>query len=514
MDPDQLQRFQSALVLTDSRSDASKKKTLDQKRARVRKDRDGKRMGPPRRHGAASSRMDTSRSQFAFKETDGGPRPPFSFTEGLLTPASQSKALPDQLPAEILSEIFLRCLPDHFFFQPRPTAAPLLLCQICAYWRQVALATPKLWVIVSVQGHKQYDSSYLSLLRSWMERSSDHPIFLHFGAGTEDFPGVETAFELFLSHSHHWRYLSVSLSDSIAKQLLAYPIPTGCPLTTLRLDASACSNTQATKIAESLNRFPHLCRVQLSKPNAEFLDTRWTQMTHIWLECYVRGNDCVEILAGCLQLEDFRVAHIAIPANSRLSRDIVLSKLFTLQLTSIGHTLHSILDRLICPSLRILKLKINDNIRDVYPGVVQSFVDFFTLSECNLENFSLHQNRLPEHDLITYLQTPAFRSVQYLELECEYLGLETLELFKYPEDANTNILFPSLHTVWLRPSSSEVQSFRNFELPELERVLSSTPLKTVYFCRNRRTIVRKGKVQEGILDMMRALIQMPEPYIP
>ncbi|KAJ7645619.1 hypothetical protein DFH06DRAFT_1425463, partial [Mycena polygramma] len=62
------------------------------------------------------------------------------------------------LPPEILSLIFLQCLPseehEHDLRDPRdrrilqnpsPNTAPLLLVRICSRWRHIALATPMLW---------------------------------------------------------------------------------------------------------------------------------------------------------------------------------------------------------------------------------------------------------------------------------------------------------------------------------------------------------------------------------
>ncbi|KAJ7025943.1 hypothetical protein C8F04DRAFT_1009438 [Mycena alexandri] len=48
-------------------------------------------------------------------------------------------------PAELVSEIFLACLPDNGRVQPSRHAAPLSLSQICRHWREIALSTPQLW---------------------------------------------------------------------------------------------------------------------------------------------------------------------------------------------------------------------------------------------------------------------------------------------------------------------------------------------------------------------------------
>ncbi|KAJ7639265.1 hypothetical protein FB45DRAFT_702489, partial [Roridomyces roridus] len=51
------------------------------------------------------------------------------------------------LPPEIMSEMFIHCLPtkrsglDSFNF----AEAPFLLSRVCSRWRQIVLSTPELW---------------------------------------------------------------------------------------------------------------------------------------------------------------------------------------------------------------------------------------------------------------------------------------------------------------------------------------------------------------------------------
>ncbi|KAJ7085982.1 hypothetical protein C8R43DRAFT_312225 [Mycena crocata] len=49
------------------------------------------------------------------------------------------------IPSELISKIFLECLPPNGRVRPSKTAAPLLLAQICRQWREIALSTPGLW---------------------------------------------------------------------------------------------------------------------------------------------------------------------------------------------------------------------------------------------------------------------------------------------------------------------------------------------------------------------------------
>ncbi|KAJ7720020.1 hypothetical protein B0H16DRAFT_1896953 [Mycena metata] len=53
-------------------------------------------------------------------------------------------------PVELVTEIFLACLPANGRVQPSSRAAPLSLAQICRHWREIALSTPRLWSSVDL----------------------------------------------------------------------------------------------------------------------------------------------------------------------------------------------------------------------------------------------------------------------------------------------------------------------------------------------------------------------------
>ncbi|KDR76680.1 hypothetical protein GALMADRAFT_139579 [Galerina marginata CBS 339.88] len=53
----------------------------------------------------------------------------------------------EDIPLDILQEIFIRCLPQDAMThrQPNITITPILLCHVSSYWRMVALGIPRLW---------------------------------------------------------------------------------------------------------------------------------------------------------------------------------------------------------------------------------------------------------------------------------------------------------------------------------------------------------------------------------
>ena len=83
-----------------------------------------------------------------------------------------------RLPPEILSEIFVRCLPSETYIRPGASTAPLLLVGVCSGWRKVALGTPRLWCSLSVRARPGGQKHGLSFFDQWLSRASGFPLSL------------------------------------------------------------------------------------------------------------------------------------------------------------------------------------------------------------------------------------------------------------------------------------------------------------------------------------------------
>ncbi|KAJ7619842.1 hypothetical protein DFH06DRAFT_1341925 [Mycena polygramma] len=83
------------------------------------------------------------------------------------------------LPPEIVSRIFVACLPDHGRVRPFPRSAPLLLAQICHLWREIALSSCELWCSVDLAISRDCDGAgYTQLLETWFGRAKGRPLSL------------------------------------------------------------------------------------------------------------------------------------------------------------------------------------------------------------------------------------------------------------------------------------------------------------------------------------------------
>ncbi|TDL24642.1 hypothetical protein BD410DRAFT_681655, partial [Rickenella mellea] len=65
--------------------------------------------------------------------------------ETLATSPMASTSPFDNVPLELLIEIFIYCLPTSGFASARTNCAPMNISSVCQSWRRLSVSTPKLW---------------------------------------------------------------------------------------------------------------------------------------------------------------------------------------------------------------------------------------------------------------------------------------------------------------------------------------------------------------------------------
>ncbi|KAJ3834923.1 hypothetical protein EV361DRAFT_444002 [Lentinula raphanica] len=134
-----------------------------------------------------------------------------------------------RLPVEIMSEIFLQCLPEVdtssviWSPEPSPDQAPLLLTQVCRNWRSIAIGTPRLWSTLSINASNG-SASHAEISKLWLDRSKKVPLTLsllvrstdRFYGGRraksyEEFVPLAATKVLTMFVSHLWRVRALAL---------------------------------------------------------------------------------------------------------------------------------------------------------------------------------------------------------------------------------------------------------------------------------------------------------------
>jgi hypothetical protein len=83
-----------------------------------------------------------------------------------------------RLPTEILSHIFISCLPEDKYLSPASRLAPILLTRICRRWREVAAGTPSLWCRLRLAIEHNDWQKRASCYDAWLKRTLGRPLSL------------------------------------------------------------------------------------------------------------------------------------------------------------------------------------------------------------------------------------------------------------------------------------------------------------------------------------------------
>jgi len=135
-------------------------------------------------------------------------------------------AVAQDLPQELLGEIFVQCLPRNAFdhFQPNPGLPPMVLCHVCSSWRKAALGTPQLWTELSMRlehvSHRSTSTSGFPLgkfnaLEFWSSHMGALLPSLHFQRESSwRFPTREHLYKL-APFTSFFQYPAISNAQSI-----------------------------------------------------------------------------------------------------------------------------------------------------------------------------------------------------------------------------------------------------------------------------------------------------------
>ncbi|TDL16600.1 hypothetical protein BD410DRAFT_616276 [Rickenella mellea] len=138
------------------------------------------------------------------------------------------------LPPELLTEIFMHCIPVHrddnlppYPPIPHRSRAPLLLGRVCGMWRIISASSPDLWSRISiVQAQSRIDCKKdLEATKLWISRSSSRPLSIYIDSDSDNDDHLQEflppLLELIASQSWRWRDIEINLPFEFEDILLA-----------------------------------------------------------------------------------------------------------------------------------------------------------------------------------------------------------------------------------------------------------------------------------------------------
>jgi hypothetical protein len=120
------------------------------------------------------------------------------------------------LPPEIVSHIFLSCIPDdNGRVTIGPLAMPLVLSGVCTQWRDVALSMPSLWTHIEIERQDKK----LELFKRWLARTDTRPISVRFSFPAWKYPRFAWQFiDTLRDHCAQWEDVDIYIPDRVVEE--------------------------------------------------------------------------------------------------------------------------------------------------------------------------------------------------------------------------------------------------------------------------------------------------------
>jgi hypothetical protein len=351
------------------------------------------------------------------------------------------------LPPELLAEIFVHCLPSPSWMpeRPRVNEAPMLLCQVCSYWRELAISLPFLWS--SLHGYLDVSNRAQSwrvlLYQLWIERSRTQPLFLYINPNSSD-PTTSSLMHLFLAEIHRWGDVGFHFNHNPAKDFFAIDGRRAHLLQSISISAYNC--TEASTLAEIpsiLQSFPNLRCLRWSSRATPMtlLKMSFPGLTQVkLLDCPLPLDEFVRFISQCPQIRDIEVQIVEPPSKPFTLPTITLPHLSSLRVGT-SFRVNEMIDYFTLPSLRFLD----------YPKVqIQNFENFISRSSCKLQTFYLsHYVGVTEDEVIYFLAMPSLQSLRELSIRANGITDRLVGLLKYSEANPKDNVLPYLENLSL-----------------------------------------------------------------
>ncbi|KAJ7727241.1 hypothetical protein B0H16DRAFT_1591126 [Mycena metata] len=296
------------------------------------------------------------------------------------------------LPTEIVVEIFIHFLPVYPRCPPLGgLGSPILLTQICRDWREIALATRRLWRAISVDTHWIVFPREVARTRIWLQRSHPLPVSLRCGPPIA-FPAA--FFRAITPYRQRWAYLDLRLQDDTQLAALC-----DGPTPLLKcLDLSLNSKMTHVDPVVAFSDAPLLHTVLLDFP-AAMLTLPWAQLTSLTLKL-VDAPKHLSILKLASNLRDLHLVLEQKTFGSLQGADILIPRLESLKLCAkldrpLGATF-------ILPALRHFAI-----VEYLNPEPIAALADFIASAGCTqLDELSI---TVPDSASISKDAYPAYR---------------------------------------------------------------------------------------------------------
>lgn len=266
-----------------------------------------------------------------------------------------------RVPAEILEEIFLLCLEEYPYRPDHHSAvAPMLLCQICSFWRSVALGLRRLWDDFGITLTDRPSIGIAMLAEVWFSRARALPLSISVRTESQ-FACAIPLMHIISSPCLALRRLDIALPPRLLKELFRWMGNPPPPLLTLEeISLGGVYGSDRGQI-DLGGKAPRLLRVSLgpSFPNAVTgFQFSWLQLTHLHVYGMAYQTMC-GILTRTKNLEHALLGVVYERGPTFQGLPSVLPKLHYLHVNAVGrpNATGMLFRHITLPALEVFKIK-------------------------------------------------------------------------------------------------------------------------------------------------------------
>ncbi|TFK46811.1 hypothetical protein OE88DRAFT_862890 [Heliocybe sulcata] len=359
-----------------------------------------------------------------------------------------------RMPPEVMSRIFIECLPAGDIVIPSPSEAPLLVSQVCGLWRDIAHATPQLWCSICLDLTRRH-FHYSSGLLAWLSRSGELPLSISLMSGGNRCD-IKPCLEALIPFASRWRELNLAGSTDSMAPLRSLQASSLLLLESLEIGIVNSGATLANEFTV-FESAPRLQRFSLHSIGFLFISEPepfpWQSLTRLHLVCSAFSGQCLQILGECTELT---YCELSLEYTDRFVDypRVTVPRLEALKVRA--DLADTLLECLVLPALRTLK------IRPTHCGVPdfasRALSNLVRRSGCALETLSVDASIINAADIFETLPlVPGLRSLSMVQKEGrDFYPCITTAVFEalspwYVEDDRWLCLVPNLETLRIGP---------------------------------------------------------------
>ncbi|TFK33152.1 hypothetical protein BDQ12DRAFT_691572 [Crucibulum laeve] len=322
------------------------------------------------------------------------------------------------LPPEILTEIFIRCLPSGSV-RPRYRDAPLLLCRVCKHWNMVATDIPFLWAAIAIRFDldEEHHGEQANPIRTWLSLSRDYPLDISVIIQWEEWVErkrrrlfIDT-FKLLVSVFSRWRTVEITLPNCISSSYCQFP-PGGAPLlesahihVTSGSSAGSSDPFACAWICKGSDKLRSFAWQMRSSPIPPIINESNLAMLHdLHLECSLSQSQCLQLLERCPLLQTCHFDNVMQSSWDDIfpPQPLIYSSLHSFRVDA-QSSVSEILKSLTLPSLKSLVVSLAINAGEAQDFQLSELHPLISRSKPPLEKLTLDNFPISELELVQCL---------------------------------------------------------------------------------------------------------------